>query len=391
MPEESRITIRAGSGWLFGVFPAMVMLDGVQVAMLTAGEPTTVSVEIVVPDTPDTKPLIEALSSHVTRGTAVTVPGAFVSRLEIPPPLEPFLNHGTLESISLEPAGGQKEISTTFVARGHDGVEYQLNGVRLRQARAGSEEFEFRSRESETPWVISVIANRATRILTLSFRAPQPLRTPKRALDAARFAHALSSGGVVRCLSEDTGLSIFSCEVAPGSFPTPTTGWLEFLESLVLLQERCRVLVTLPDDISPEDASDVVRFAAQIRAGIVEGAFTGAEISLKPDAPRDVFRKESKDGFWLGVVREEFLDVLGVRFPLGTVAYISTRVRLSEESQLALSRAGAGQGLDLSIEAVDGDSRTRVAYMRWLSESQLAELKALAPGMQFDFSDVAGD
>lgn len=354
-----------------------------------AVESTAISAEFAFPAVDDVKPIVDALNSHIKRGTAVSIPGVFLTRLDVPKPLEPFLKDGPVESIALGPIKGRKEISTTIVAQDTAGEEYRLTGVRFRAVRLGSEEFELWSRDSDAPWVFTITANKTTKRLTMAFAIPDGPRTAKRAMEAARFQQVLSRTGHLRFLNDETGLQLFSCDVTKEVFSVPPAGWLQFLESLMFLQERCQVAVNLPDDVPFEDAREVIEVAAQVRAGVLDEVFDHAVLTLKPHAPRDLFCTEAQDGFRLGIVREEFFEVFGTMFPLGTVAHIGTRVRLTEKSRLALQTSPIEDELALELEAIDENSRKCVAYLKWLDETQIQGVKARAPGMSFELPEKA--
>lgn len=347
-------------------------------------ESTAISAEFTFPADDEVRPIVDALNSHIKRGTAVTIPGAFLTRFDVPKPLEPFLKDAPIESIAIGPIEGRKEISTTLVACDVRGDEYRLSGVRFQAARLGSEEFELTSRSGDAPWVFNITANKVTKRFTMTFTIPDGPRPIKRAMEGARFQETLSRGGRLRFLNDETGLELFSCDVTTGTFSSPPPGWLQFLESLSFLQERCQIAVNLPDEVSFEDARDVVELAAQIRAGVSDDVFDHAMLTLKPNAPRDLFRTAGHDGFRLGIVREESFEVFGSMFPLGTVAHIATRVRLTEKSRLALETTPLENELPLEIEGIDENSRKCVAYLKWLDEVQIQAVQARAPGMSFE-------
>jgi len=163
----------------------------------------------------------------------------------------------------------------------------------------------------------------------MTFTIPDGPRSVKRAMEGVRFQNVLSRSGRLRFLNDETGLELFSCDVPIGIFSPPTAGWLQFLESLLFLQERCRVTVNLPEEVSFDDAREVVELAARIRAGISDEVFDHAMLTMKPNAPTDLFRTEAQDGFRLGIVREEFFELFGTMFPLGIVAHIGTRLRFA--------------------------------------------------------------
>ena len=110
-------------------------------------------------------------------------------------------------------------------------------------------------------------------------------------------------------------------------------------------------------------------------------------VTLKPNAPRDLFGTGGHDGFRLGIVREEFFEVFGTTFPLGTVARIATRVRLTEKSRLALETTPLENELPLEIEGIDENSRKCVAYLKWLDEVQIRAVQARVPGMSFELPE----
>ena len=223
----------------------------------------------------------------------------------------------------------------------------------------------------------------------MTFAIPDGPRPAKRAMEGARFQSILSRGGRLLFLNDETGLELFACDVPAEAFSCPPPGWLQFLDSLLFLQDRCHIVATLPDEVSFEDARDVVELAAQIRAGVSDEVFDHGVLTLKPNAPRDLFPTGGDDGFRLGIVREEFFEVFGTTFPLGTVAHIATRVRLTEKSRLALETTPSENELALEIEGIDDNSRKCVAYLKWLDEVQRRAVRARAPGMSFELPESA--
>jgi hypothetical protein len=353
-----------------------------------AVESTEIRASFTFPADEAVKPIVQAVDSHIKRGTPVTIPGAFLTRFDVPKPLEPFLKEGPIESIAIGPIEGEKEISTTLVARDVDGAEYRLTGVRFRAVRLGSEEFELTSSTADAPWVFSITANKVTRRFTMTFTIPDGPRSVKRAMEGVRFQNVLSRSGRLRFLNDETGLELFSCDVPIGVFSPAPAGWLQFLESLMFLQERCRVAVNLPDEVSFEDAREVIELAARIRAGISDEVFDHAMLTMKPNAPTDLFRTEAQDGFRLGIVREEFFELFGTMFPLGIVAHIGTRLRLTEKSRSALQTSRLDEELALEIEGIDENSRRYVAYLKWLDDIQIQDLRGRVPGMSFELPDA---
>lgn len=112
-------------------------------------------------------------------------------------------------------------------------------------------------------------------------------------------------------------------------------------------------------------------------------------LTMKPNAPTDLFRTEAQDGFRLGIVREEFFELFGTMFPLGIVAHIGTRLRLTERSRSALQTSRLDEELALEIEGIDEDSRRYVAYLKWLDDIQIQDLRARVPGMSFELPENA--
>jgi hypothetical protein len=134
---------------------------------------------------------------------------------------------------------------------------------------------------------------------------------------------------------------------------------------------------------------EVVELAARIRAGISDEVFDHAMLTMKPNAPTDLFRTEAQDGFRLGIVREEFFELFGTMFPLGIVAHIGTRLRLTEKSRSALQTSRLDEELALEIEGIDEDSRRYVAYLKWLDDIQIQDIRARVPGMSFELPENA--
>jgi hypothetical protein len=344
--------------------------------------PATISAKFEFPATPSGDAVRLALDDHIRRGTPVTIPSEFVSRLDLPDAIQPFFD--SVPEIHLEAVPSDQLLRAFMVAR-HAGDEARLL-VRFRRIRGGTEEIEFDTVDEDEPWKFRLILNRATHHGTVTFNFTGSGSDAKRNLDVARFADVLSKGAELVIIDESRGLQLIALPVPPGIVPAPERPLIQFLDSLVFIQQRCNVEIPVPSDVSRDDAVAVVDLARNLRAGVWEGPVSSVSMELKPGPVPDALVDIGPEGTRVVVVRDEWFEVFGVKVPLGIVVRAATHMRLTEESRGAVASHRDDAPLSVVLEATPASSGT-IAFTKWLEESALEALKARWPGVSFSLPE----
>ena len=327
---------------------------------------------------------VAAMESHVRRGTPVTIPAEFIRQFEPPALLKPFLSEG-INHVAMGPVEIQKTFDASVTIRTSDGEEARISGVRFRFVQVGTDEMTLSNAGQDVPWAFDLTLNRASRRANLRSTLHAGRHNVKREVEAARFQRCFARGGVVTLISEETGLPLVSVDAPAGLVSEPPAEWLRFVEGLFLLQQKCGVVVSIPDDVSREDAEEVVEVADQIGAGIWEGQVKSSVLHVKPGGlPALLQQIDPLRSNRIVVVREEWLELFGVKFALGTVVRATTHMTATQECRERLAAHNPAEEFELTLEPADENSVAVVAFPRWLDEKQMATLHDRLPGVSFE-------
>ena len=354
-------------------------------------EPLEFTAEFEFPADETGAAAIAALESHVRRGTPVTIPAEFIKRFEPPPLLKPFLSE-PVNHLALGPVEAQKTFDASITIMNPDAQEACISGIQFRFIQVGTEELTLSNEGQDVPWAFSLTLNRVSKRGNLQSTLHAGRHNVKREAEAARFQRSFARGGVVTLASDETGLPFLSMNAPPGLVSEPPAAWLRFVESLLFLQHKCGVVVSIPDDVSRADAEEVIELADQIRAGIWEGHVKSTVLHVKAGGLPGLLKQiDPIRPNRIVMVREEWLVVFGVKFPLGTVVRATTHMTATEECRARLIDHNPAQDFDLTLEPADMNSVAVVAFPRWLDETQMSALRGLFPGVSFELSTSGGD
>jgi hypothetical protein len=344
-------------------------------------EPLTFSMQFEFPNSQAGVETREALEAHVKLGTPVSIPAKFIKKFDVPSLLKPFFTEPFAE-LALGPIESRKTLEASIVLRDPEGHEYRLPGIKFQVVRVGSDEIVLDNRRQDIPWVFSITVNRATRRTNINFQIKATASNVKREVESAHFQEYLSRGGTLTVLNEETGLPLVSVDVPADLAKSPPAAWLRFIDALYLLQQKCHVVAAIPEVISAGDAKDVIELADQLKAGIWEGDITAANLEIKPGALSELLQIIDPYGSnRMVVTREEWLEVFGLKFPLGTVVRVATHMTASEDSRSRIPNADPEQPFHLVLEPANADSKGWIAFLSFLDKSQLTEVKTRLPGM----------
>ena len=337
-----------------------------------------VSAVFEFPSTASGQTAREAFESHIRRGTSVVIPSQFIKDIVLPEPLRPFF-----ESVSeVHLASMSTKVLPASIVAKHGDDEARLR-TRFRKIRGGTEEIEIETLDGDGPFKFGVVANSSTRVATVTYRFTGTDSSAKRHLEVARFADVLARGGQLDILDETTGARLFGMSVQAGMSPEPEPGWIEFLEAVTFIQQRCNVQLPLPEQIPRKDATDVIDLATKLQAGIWEGPIVSValEVKLSPRAPIEQLTSIGPDGTRIARISDEaWFEVFGVRIQLGKAVHVASHMVLAEESRLLLADPDRPKEITVHLTPTS-DSRGLVAYTKWLNEAQLADLRSRLPGL----------
>ena len=135
-----------------------------------------------------------------------------------------------------------------------DGTRARLENLEMAFVQGGTEEFTVSNGQQKLPWTVSLQFDRRTGASQFACKVNLVGSNPKQALEWLRFAQALAKPGSFNVYSHVTG---FESTSELGEFPpflsaeeAPSTGFVELVEMLVVIQRRTQSVLWVPGKIS---------------------------------------------------------------------------------------------------------------------------------------------
>ena len=140
--------------------------------------------------------------------------------------------------------------------------------------------------------------------------------------------------------------------------------------------------------LGPKATEGVIRFID----GDWEGHATSGTLHVKPGALPDLLRHFDPSGAnRIVVVREEWFEAFGEKFPLGTVVRVATHMTVAAECRTRIDVHPVDQAFELELEPKDEQSTAWIAFLKWLDETQLAEVRNRLPGVDLRLPEDGGE
>jgi hypothetical protein len=307
----------------------------------------------------------------ITKGTAVEIAAEHIEGFSLPSPLKALIPEST-EGVKL--VLGAQVLPAPFVARisiecedGGAAMEYiECQGIR------GTEEITLSNEDQPVPWKFSITLNHKEKRFQMNYKMSYPLNV-REALEAFRFADAMSKGGHVRIEHLATGMLLVDQDIAGGSAPPVRSVWLEALEKLVLIQRKTETLIAVHESqIVDRGVLSLIFSVAEIietgHASIKAGALdTSGGVELARNLLTHLGSSEPKSIAL--TVEAQPVSIFGVDVDLGPVAYVCEQVYLAKEDAEALDEAlksaSPESTFPIHLSVAEGAS-FQAWYQRWL-------------------------
>ena len=343
------------------------------------------------PDTEEGREALERLTRHFTHGEPVEIEGRYLESFELPPEIASVVGEGIgrggkPSSIQLGPRQSALEVTYTVSVLSETGELAELQGVRLRAVRVGTEAVTLSNEAQKVPWHFCFTIEPRSRSFHMSLRTKLAGWNVKRQLDAVRFLAVLAHGGTLRLTDEDTGLSMGTGVLGPGTAESPGDGTVQLLEDLVLIQSRTKSELSLPNRPITEDELETI---AEVYAAVSRGRVSGTPGVLRADMHREriedviAIYREGVDAPPIIVTETRTAQVCGAALDLGRVVTVIRGLYVNpdeaERVRAAKQSAPHAEFYEVSLQPGEGASAER-NYLKWLSPEEGAALEGRVAG-----------
>jgi hypothetical protein len=282
-------------------------------------EPITIKFKLVYPNTPEGIAAREGFTRHISTGSPVTVPQSFLSDVEMPKFLRPFLKTDQVSHLVIGPRRWPKPLAGSLLITPEGGPAITIDGLEFRAVQAGQNEVTLDNSHQLTQWHFKIRLNKKEQSANVTFDWKAERKNVKRELDKAKLWGALTVGCRLALVNADTGLNLFEGKLAPRRDEGPPAGYADFLEQVLLIQTRTGIPVTIPArNISQDEIRVIYELAARLRNGSISGTSNSLWVVLHRAGAENLATGGFEEaGHVLSVVALETWTVLDTAVPVG--------------------------------------------------------------------------
>lgn len=336
-------------------------------------DPPTITTSFEFPDTEKGREAKRQLREHIERGVPVSIGEEFVTEVNAPDVVErllPPLKDGAAE-VELGPRQAREILNTKLVLTDDDGHQYSLEPVELRGVRVGTTEAEITNDHQDAPWHVGIILDRGSDKLNFSFKVSGSKANVFSLLRGFEFARQLNKGGLLCVRDIESGLDMLTMEVTEGQVgPAPDPGFIDFLETVVAIQDATGVQIDVPErDIPVEEAEEIYRIRGIVEEGVEELGDGTAKVEINREGLRNILQAMDEEerpvleirGESIAIVLDQEID-LGEKIVRWQVPSFEAEYREALESEAESMDSGEYTEVILPIEE---ESNARALYPKW--------------------------
>ncbi len=337
------------------------------------GEPLA-SGRFEISDDPEGREIAAAIEEHLATGAPARVPGKFVTDFNLPDEITKLmgLETGALPSVlELRSKPPQRPLLLRMEVYKDGKRSGHWDYLDLRARQAGLEEVTLTNEDQPIPYKLTVTASARQRAVQHSWRVEHAGANVHIALEALRFHRALAAGGTLRIVHLETGVVVSEQTIPPEQegIVAPHPYWMAVLEDLDFIQRQAKVLFTLPETITKDEADKIQETAFLLRAGRAE-----CQQSWSVSVQRrhlEAFFADWKPGIAKSFTLEahESREILGSHVEMGPTVFACARARIPlDEAQRVTDLAGGladHETIQIKVQA-DEDCPATVEYSKWL-------------------------
>jgi hypothetical protein len=256
--------------------------------------------------------------------------------------------------------------------------------------QGGQDEITLSNTHQPTQPQFVIRVNTKDREISFTYLAEVENRNVKRQVDSARLQLALAGGCSFALISSESGLSIVGGNLPPNPNVTVHNELLEFLEQVLLIQNRTRTPITVPArDIELEEARGIYEMAERLRKGKITGTINSLSFTVNREGAKNLLTSAHKPDEVLTVTEEQIWNVLGTEVRVGRAVTIVRGMRLAQKAlqniQEGLANDTAAESFEVQYEPAGKDTEVILLYPDCGTDAESAAMRE-----QLDAASIVG-
>lgn len=316
-----------------------------------------------------------AWDNFVKTGETTMLSSPFVQNLKLPDFLTKLIN---FEPETLTMTVGTYKSGEKFgfrlVAAADDGATAAIDNIQLEKIAQGKETITLNNDDQNHFFKVRFVMNLSDNTVNVSFKYNGEGKTINQALIVERFLAILAKGGTISIEGMESGMPLGSSMFPPGTIEASEPLYIEVLEALMLLQRKLGETFAVPQNLSLDEAKNILEAAQFVRTGRGNGTLR-ATIDFKREA---VEQFSSGDGnFNIQNYAESIYIIQNRKISLGAVWIVGENLTISDEEKFRLQKELNEQPHQehFAVEVTSPpDTPVQVYYINYLPEAEFDKL-----------------
>jgi hypothetical protein len=294
-----------------------------------AGKKQPLKFEAKFPDTPEGRGKFKEYQDFIEKGSALTLPKEYISSIEFPNALKPFnITEDSIDQIFISPLVNGTVLNTSLEVVGQDSTIFSIDGIQMRIVQKGEKVMLVSNElQKDVPWHLYVTVDLVGGVegheIKFNFNINVTGFNAIVALKAQRLRDALASGKEIRLKDVDRNIDYVHGPIPLGENNSLKSGTIALYEKLAAIQTATHQIIKIPDrDFTSEEKEVIYETAEKVTGNGLKSNFVKFSFTTSYEWAKKVQETmDNGNALALRFEREETVNILGVKIPLGIVRY----------------------------------------------------------------------
>ncbi len=338
--------------------------------------PITFTGSFITPTTPEGEKIRKDLDDFLKKGTPVEIEKPFFEGFELPDFISQIFGKSETSKIKLESNPPKEPIPVRIEFNSADGTSHKLEYISLVIQKEGIEETALVNQNQNIPVQTILVFNAVSKKATITLKSKSGVNA-RQWLDGILLKDALAKKGefVITFLDHNTDPLILEIEEQPSKRISNNN--IEFLEKLVLIQEKTQCTIYFPPEkIAKEDIDSVDELIQIITTGKLGGTWNSLDAEFYRDGVNRLvnsLENKSELGISLILASDMSKKLFDTEIPLGRVRMIFENAIPQngiEELREFLKTASKEDYISIRLVPSIPNSKSTMLYLDWQPNSE---------------------
>lgn len=318
---------------------------------------------------------LEQVIEHFEKGSPVEIEGKHIESFELPEFIPEWLKPVVSENAKLVLLARRSDfiIPLKIERKLQSGEIVSIDRIDLEIIQSGTNEITLKNDRQSVPWQFTFVFNIKENSFKFEFTNKFYGFNVSQHLKSLEFLDSMSKDGETTILHSDTGLVIVDADKLKANVRENLSGWIEFLKSLSIIQEKIPILLNLSEEnVTEDEVNHVFEIASIIKEGKIKASVsstTTVTFLEKAIGICEQFADETTNPILISYKDGWRTTVLGNEIDLG-VAVVSFEVYIAKKDFEELKKAVEAKKEEIEITFTPKEESAVIDFLKWECEDR---------------------